>query len=103
MQIKMINLQRAEFKDTPKIKVKENDAAGYSGLLKFNCSVGLLEYDKNHNHGYFGQYCNHDYLKWLLVGHINKILYESEMSWFSIPQHSTRVTNISVKKQQHVL
>ncbi len=23
--------------------------------------VGLLDYDKNHNHDYFGQYCNHDY------------------------------------------
>ncbi len=38
--------------------------------------VGLLDYDKNHNHDYFGQYCNHDYLKWLLVGHMTKTLYE---------------------------
>ncbi len=21
-------------------------------------SIGLLDYDKNHNHDYFGQYCN---------------------------------------------
>ncbi len=34
--------------------------------------VGLLDYDKNHNHDYFGQYCNHDYLTRLLVGHITK-------------------------------
>jgi len=26
--------------------------------------LGLLDYGKNHNHIYFGQYCNHDYLKW---------------------------------------
>ncbi len=25
-------------------------------------SLGLLDYDKNHIHDYFGQYCNHDYL-----------------------------------------
>ncbi len=24
--------------------------------------IGLLDYGKNHNHDYFGQYCNHDYL-----------------------------------------
>ncbi len=23
-------------------------------------SLGLLDYDKNHNHDYFGQYCNHN-------------------------------------------
>ncbi len=34
--------------------------------------IELLDYDKNHNHDYFGQYCNHDYLKRLLVGHITK-------------------------------
>ncbi len=39
--------------------------------------IGLLNYDKNHNHDYFGQYCNHDYLKLLLVGHMTKTLYES--------------------------
>ncbi len=32
--------------------------------------LGLLDYDKNHNHDYFGQYCNHDYLTRLLAGHI---------------------------------
>ncbi len=39
-------------------------------------SAGLLDYDKNHNHDYFGQYCNHDYLKQLFVGHMTKTLYE---------------------------
>ncbi len=39
--------------------------------------IGLLNYDKNPNHDYFGQYCNHDYLKLLLVGHMTKTLYES--------------------------
>ncbi len=38
--------------------------------------IGLLDYDKNHNHDYFGQYCNHDYLKLILVGHMTKTLYE---------------------------
>ncbi len=38
--------------------------------------VGLLDYDKNHNHDYFGQYCYQDYLKRLLVGHMTKTLYE---------------------------
>ncbi len=30
---------------------------------KYIFQLGLLDYDKNHNHDYFGQYCNHDYLK----------------------------------------
>ncbi len=32
------------------------------GGRRANQEVGLLDYDKNHNHEYFGQYCNHDYL-----------------------------------------
>ncbi len=36
--------------------------------------LGLLDYDKNHNHNYFGQYCNHDYLKQLLVGHMTNYM-----------------------------
>ncbi len=36
--------------------------------------LGLLDYDKNHNHDYFGQYCNHDYLKRLLVGHMTNYM-----------------------------
>ncbi len=34
--------------------------------------LGLIDYDKNQNHDYFGNYYNHDYLKRLLVGHITK-------------------------------
>ncbi len=37
-----------------------NASEGDSGSL---VTLGLLDYDKNHNHDYFGQYCNHDYLK----------------------------------------
>ncbi len=43
-----------------------------------NCAaltVGLLDYDKNHNHDYFGQYCNHDYLTRLLAGRITKKMF----------------------------
>ncbi len=43
---------------------------------RLNTTVGLLDYGKNHNHDYFGQYCNHDYLKRLLVGHMTKTLCE---------------------------
>ncbi len=39
-------------------------------------TLGLLDYDKYHNHGYFGQYFNHGYLKWLLVGYMTNTLYE---------------------------
>ncbi len=37
--------------------------------------VGLLDYDKNHNHDYFGQYCNHDYLTRLLAGRITQFFF----------------------------
>ncbi len=40
--------------------------------------LALINYGKNHNHNYIGQYCNHDYLTRLLVGHMTKSLYE----WF---------------------
>ncbi len=40
--------------------------------------LALIDYGKNHNHNYIGQYCNHDYLTRLLVGHMTKSLYE----WF---------------------
>ncbi len=43
---------------------------------KYIFQLGLLDYDKNHNHDYFGQYCNHDYLKLLFVGHMTKALHE---------------------------
>ncbi len=35
-------------------------------LKKLRCDLklGLLDYDKNQNHNYFGQYCNHGYLKY---------------------------------------
>ncbi len=39
------------------------------------CIVGLLDYDKNHNHDYFGQYCNHDYLTRLLAGRLTKNIF----------------------------
>ncbi len=37
--------------------------------------LGLLDYDKNHNHDYFGQYCNHNYLTRLLAGCITKTFF----------------------------
>ncbi len=37
--------------------------------------LGLLDYDKNHNHDYFGQYCNHDYLTRLLAGRITQFFF----------------------------
>ncbi len=39
-------------------------------------TLGLLDYDKNRNHDYFGQYCNHGYFKRLLVGHMTRTLCE---------------------------
>jgi len=39
-----------------------------------NVPLVLLDYGKNHNHDYFGQYWNHDYLTGLLVGDMIKIL-----------------------------
>lgn len=33
--------------------------------MHFN--IGLLNYGKNHNHDYFDQYCDHNYLKQLLI------------------------------------
>ncbi len=50
----------------------------FKGKTSFHSPLGLLNYDKNHNHVYFGQYCNHDYLTRLWVGHMNKTLNE----WF---------------------
>ncbi len=37
--------------------------------------LGLLDYDKNHNHDYFGQYCNHDYLTRLFAGPYNQKMF----------------------------
>ncbi len=31
-------------------------------FTEIKSKLGLLDYDKNHNHEYFGQYCNQDYL-----------------------------------------
>ncbi len=42
-------------------------------LSQHSSAFWLLNYDKHHD--YFGQYCNHDYLKLLLVGHMTKTLY----------------------------
>ncbi len=44
----------------------------FTKLNRLYFTVGLLDYDKNHNQDYFGQYCNHDYLTRLLVGHITQ-------------------------------
>ncbi len=41
-------------------------------LFNYMVQLGLLDYDKNHNHDYFGQYCNHDYLTRLIAGCITK-------------------------------
>ncbi len=43
--------------------------------VSHNFKLGLLDYDKNHNRDYFGQYCNQGYLKRLLVGHITKTFF----------------------------
>ncbi len=32
------------------------------GLMILGPILGLLDYDKYHNHDYFGKYCNHNYL-----------------------------------------
>ncbi len=42
---------------------------------KYSYKLGLLDYDKNHNHDYFGQYCNHDYLTQLLAGRITQFFF----------------------------
>ncbi len=46
----------------------------YAYLREIDFHLGLLDYDKNHNHDYFGQYCNHDYLTRLLAGRITKFI-----------------------------
>ena len=30
-------------------------------VMAIELAVGLHDYDQNHNHDYFDQYCNHDY------------------------------------------
>ncbi len=37
--------------------------SGLQVICIVGSGVGLLNSDKNHNHDYFGQYCNHGYLK----------------------------------------
>ncbi len=49
--------------------------------LAVNGTVGLLDYDKNHNHDYFGQYCNHDYLTRLLAGRITNFFFYANLKY----------------------
>ncbi len=49
----------------------------YEKLCRY---VGLLDYDKNHNHDYFGQYCNHDYLTRLLAGRITHFFFNANLN-----------------------
>ncbi len=54
--------------------LKPNDYIGLNESTPpsycYKHELGLLDYDQNHNHDYFGQYCNHDYLTRLIAGRI---------------------------------